>query len=158
MSQLLKSLRSFFILFIFPVTALCQDTLYTWNISSQKIDEGRYELIFSASAQEKGWQLYAPNQVINGVKMYDLQFNDSSIIVEGVLRENGKVKTIQSPIFDTSVSVHEDEAEWRGIIKINGPVPAQLQGQLGYYYGRNDTFNTASHSFTVSLEGGIASS
>lgn len=151
-----------FILFLFlSVAAYTQDTtsVYSWKVSGKKIGEGKYELSFSTKGA-KGWQLYAPNQEPGGVKTVELTFPDSSVSVEGTFSEIGEAKTFPSPVFEnTAVKVFEGSAEWKTIIKIKGTVPAQLQGKLTYFYGKNDEFNSdLPLAFNVALEGGIAAS
>ena len=69
-----------FITFCFTVNGFSQDVVspYHWEVTAQKKAEGIYELTFSAQAAP-GWQLYAPNQVFDDVKMGALTFTDSSI-------------------------------------------------------------------------------
>src|SRR5688572_25413868 len=140
MLQLLKRISFYIAIFFFPFTSFCQDSVYTWTVSSKKISEGKYELVFSTRGA-KDWELYAPDQSINEVKMAELRFNDSSIIVLAEFVETGEAKTFNSPIFDTLVSVYEGPAEWKTTIQINGAVPAQLQGTLFYSYSSKDEFN-----------------
>lgn len=114
-------------------------------------------MVFSTGGA-RGWQLYAPDQSINEVKMAELKFNDSSIIVPGEFVETGNVRTFNSPIFDTLVSVYEESTEWKTSIQVNGTVPAQLQGTLFYSYSSKDEFNAGiPFTFSVPLEGGLAS-
>lgn len=151
----------FFSICLFSVSAFSQDTVsvYNWKVSSKKISEGKYELIFATSGAT-GWQLYAPNQTPGGVKTVELAFPDSGILVEASFNESGESKTISSPIFEnTTVKVYEGQAEWKVIISIAGTVPAKLQGKLTYFYGKNDEFNSdLPLNFNVALEGGVEAS
>src|SRR5687767_1099095 len=157
MLQLLTRISFYITILLFPFTSFCQDSVYAWSVSSKKISEGKYELVFATSGA-KDWQLYAPDQSINEVKMAELRFNDSSIIVPGEFVETGEIKTFNSPIFDTLVSVYNGAAEWKTTIQVNGAVPAQLQGTLFYSYSSKDEFNAGiPFIFSVPLEGGLAS-
>ena len=40
---------------------------YEWNVTSKKVADNRYELIFS-TAGVSGWQLYEPGQVFDGTR------------------------------------------------------------------------------------------
>src|SRR5258706_4820912 len=116
-----------FILFLFSAPFLfSQDSVsspYHWQATAKKTGEGRYEIIFTTSGA-KGWQLYAPNQLLSDVKVAELILPDSSISQEGSFSESGTQKTISSIIFEnTSVKVYEDAAEWKVIIQIHGDVP-----------------------------------
>jgi thiol:disulfide interchange protein DsbD len=130
-------------------------TIFRWKVTSKKIADKKYELLFSTKGA-KGWQLYAPNQVIGGVKTVDLTFADSSIIIEKPFSDIGALKTFISPIFDTTVKVYETETGWNLPITIAGPVPAHLLGKLTYFYGKNDEYSSdLPLSFSVPLEGGV---
>ena len=149
----------FFSVYFFSFSVFSQDavSVYNWNVSSKKTGEGKYELSF-ATKGAAGWQLYAPNQSPGGVNTVELAFPDSGIVVEGSFIENGEYKKIASTIFEnTTVKVYEGQTEWKVIIKITGTVPAQLQGKLTCFYGKNDEFNSdLPFSFNVALEGGVA--
>jgi thiol:disulfide interchange protein DsbD len=157
-----KFLTTTFILFLATLLSFfsaAQDTVavYSWNYSSKKISEGKYELIFSTTGAS-GWQLYAPNQQPGGVKTVELTFPDSAISVEGSLLDSGESKTFGSPIFEnTIVKVFEGQTTWKAVVNIKGTVPAQLQGRLTYFYGKNDEFlSDLPLNFNVMLEGGLA--
>lgn len=156
MLKLLKGSLFLFVLFVFHLPATAQDSLYAWSISSKKIDENKYELIFSTNGVPN-YQLYAPDQVINEVRMAELSFNDSSISNPGNFKSIGKLKTFKSHLFETDVSVYEGPVEWRKEVNFSGAVPAQLSDTLGYYFGDEDEFQRANFIFTVNLEGGVAS-
>jgi len=151
-----------FILFLFAASFLfSQDSVsspYHWQAAVKKTGEGRYEITFTTSGA-KGWQLYAPNQLLSDVKVAELILPDSSISQQGSFSESGAQKTINSIIFEnTSVKVYEDAAEWKVVIQINGDVPALLQGTLNYTYGHGDEFYpSVPFVFSVALEGGIQS-
>ncbi len=153
-----KFFLNLFFIFI-NLQLFSQDSaIYKWNVSSKKIGEGSYELVFSTKGV-KGWQLYSPSQTVPDLAMAEINFGDSAIKQEKEFSESGMSKEIESPVFDNSnVKIYEDAAEWKKIITILGTVPAKLQGQLTYSYGRNDEFYTGTFDFNVSLEGGVVSS
>ncbi|HLF45426.1 MAG TPA: cytochrome c biogenesis protein CcdA, partial [Chitinophagaceae bacterium] len=146
-------------LFLFSVSSFSQDTgaLYKWTFSSNKLTDGKYELVFITEGVN-GWQLYAPNQEPGGVKTVELSFPDSAISFNGIFSDSGDSKTFSSPIFEnSSVKVYEGATVWKAIVNISGNVPFTLQGTLSYFYGKNDEFNSdLPLSFNVSLEGGVA--
>ena len=147
-------------LICFSTNGFSQDSSspYHWEVSSQKKGEGIYELIFAAHATP-GWQLYAPNQILGDVKMAELIFTDSSIKQNGDFSDSGSATKIKSQIFENQeVKIFDGNVQWKTIIKINGTVPAQLQGKLNYTYGKGDEFYpSTAFSFVVNLEGGVAS-
>ena len=141
--------------------SLSQDapSKYDWQVSGKKIEQGSYELIFTANGIP-GFQLYAPGQSLGGVYTVELLFNDSSIQHNDKFISTGNSKTFSSPIFDNSnVTIFEGKTEWITSILISGTVPANLQGTLRYTYGNDEEFYTAiPFIFSVKLEGGVAAS
>ncbi|MBS1655827.1 MAG: cytochrome C biogenesis protein, partial [Bacteroidetes bacterium] len=131
--------------------------LYSWQVTSKKIGEGKYELTFSTPGL-KGWQLYTPDQVLGQVKVADLIFPDSAITMDEGFSFSEKPLQIKSSIFDDSiVKVSEGPAQWKAFISIKGAVPEKLQGKLSYTYGKDDEFYPSTEfSFVTPLEGGIS--
>src|SRR6185369_3277078 len=148
-----------FLVFVFVShDVFSQDSLsiYKWDVSSKKIGEGKYELIFSTTGVP-GWQLYSPSQPDPDLTTTEIKFGDSAIVQQKNFAENGSSKEINSTVFDGKAKIYEGGAEWKKQITISGTVPAQLQGTFSYSYGRNDEFYAVNFPFTVSLEGGVAS-
>jgi len=148
-----------FLLFVFVTNDLfSQDSLpvYKWDVSSKKTGDGQYELIFSTTGVP-GWQLYSPSQKISDLTTTEVKFGDSAIAQQKDFAESGASREVNNTVFDGKVNVFQGPAEWTKQITISGTVPAQLQGTLSYSYGRNDEFYTANLAFSVSLQGGIAS-
>ena len=128
---------------------------FKWDISSKKIGEGKYELIFSTDGIP-GWQLYSPIQTIPDLNTTELKFGDSAINLEGEFAESGLIKEMVSPVFSNAkMRVYEGAAEWKRIIHVTGIVPAELQGEFQYSYGKGDEFYSNPYKFRVSLEGGV---
>jgi thiol:disulfide interchange protein DsbD len=139
-----------------PATAQEPEPVYNWEVTSRKIDADKFELTFKTMGAGE-WQLYAPNQVFDGVKLADLVFADSSVIQIGPFIETGKPLTLQSAIFEREVAVYEGPAEWKATVQIKGVIPENLMGTLHVFFGRNEEFNSdVPFTFSVSLEGGVA--
>ncbi len=132
-----------------------QDTTpYSWEITSKKIGEKQFEIIFSTRGNNN-WQLYAPNQLLAEIPTTEIRFADSSIIVNNFFRDSGKVSSEQSPIFDVPVKFYSSPAIFKTYITINGKVPAKLRGEFLYTYGNSEEFYpSTSLDFSVQLEGG----
>src|SRR5262245_40285489 len=103
----LLQLSFFFISFFSSLLCIAQDsTINGWNISSKKIGENRFELIFTVPVSG-GWQLYAPNQTLLEVKTTELKFVDSVVVQEGDFVLTETPRNITSPVFESSVAVYE---------------------------------------------------
>lgn len=143
-------------LYSFLATAFAQDSTspYQWKVTSKKVSDHQYELQFSTTGAN-GWQLYAPNQLLSDIPTTELQFLDSSIQKEKTFTDSGTIKSIASTIFETQVKIHQGPATWKKLITIDGDIPASLQGELLYTYGRADELYPATpYTFSVPLEGG----
>lgn len=130
---------------------------YQWTVTSRKVAEGKYELIFSTQGV-KGWELYSPAQEKKDLATTELKFGDSAISQNVNYLESGSSLEQISAIFDNAkVKLYPGATEWKREIEISGTVPAKLQGILSFSYGRNDEFYTGTFGFNVPLEGGVAS-
>lgn len=139
-----------------PLQAQDSTGLKDWSVTSKKIRDNTYELVFKLPSTQ-GWQLYAPNQVLLDVKTTDLIFADSSVIQDGAFKFSPQPQKINSTIFEgTAVDVFETGVIWTGVISIKGTVPAKLQGNLLYTYGKGEEFYPSTpYAFSVALEGGV---
>lgn len=155
--RLSKSFLTLFLLFFAGIVALAQDSTAFKNIlvTALKTGEGKYELNFSMPVNN-GWQLYAPDQLILETKTTELRFADSSIQQIGEIVSVERPKTINSTIFESAINVFDSPANWKALVSINGAVPATLQGELLFTYGKGEEYYpSTSHLFTVALEGGV---
>jgi hypothetical protein len=128
-----------------------------WQVKSSKISDKEYLLHFQANSS--GWQLYAPNQDLDGFKTAEIQFQDSAIQLISATKDSGSVKTIESTIFEgININIYDGVTEWQQHIKIVGDVPASLSGILLFTYGNDEEFYpSTTYNFNVELEGGVAS-
>src|ERR1700704_4244469 len=145
---------------VFHLHLFSQDSaaVFPWKVSSKKIGDATYELIFSTQAVP-GWLLYSPGQLSPDIETTtELQLNNSSITQEGKFSEPQNVKTFANTLFG-AVKGYDSATEWSTKIyfKDKDSVPAQLQGKLLYTYGKepNFYFPSTEFPFTVELEGGI---
>jgi len=134
--------------------------VFPWKISSKKVGDASYELTFT-TAGVPGWLLYSPVQLSPDIETTTaLQFNDSSITQEGKFSEAKNIKTFASKFFG-AIKAYDSAASWstRIYFKNKDSVPAELQGKLVYTYGKEPEFFFPNNefSFTVKLEGGVAS-
>ena len=156
----MQKILSFFIILLFSSTQLLAQTdssVYKWTITSKKISEKKYELILKASALGAN-QLYAPQQDLDGVKSAEVSFFDSSIAVENFIAVS-PTQTIKSTIFENKmVQVQTGNVEWKVIVNFSTTVPANLLGNLTFFYNKDDEFTSdPPFAFNANIEGGLAS-
>jgi thiol:disulfide interchange protein DsbD len=131
-----------------------------WKVESKKTGDKDYELIIT-SPDAKDWQLYAPNQDFEGIITTELRFKDSSITQQGPFVLTTQPNSVASPIFTgKTILIYDSVATWKAPIHINNDtVPAMLQGELYYTYGKDQEFYPSTvRTFTVGLEGGVDAS
>lgn len=154
-----KSIVVLILLFAVSQNLFSQDIVspYKWTVTAKKTGDKTYELDFSTNGAT-GWELYAPDLTLSGVKMTTLSFTDSSIQQQNNFTESGIFKNIKSAIFDNSdVKVFGGSTEWKTTLQFTNTVPAQLQGKFSYSYGKGDEFYPSNlFPFVVELEGGTA--
>jgi thiol:disulfide interchange protein DsbD len=124
--------------------------VYQWDVTSKKIGSNQYELIFSTKGAS-GWQLFAP-QLLGDVATTELTFTDSTVQLNGGLKDSGAAKT--ATLFETNVKLYEGAVTLKQLITIAGTIPETLQDTLNYSYGKGDEFYQEAFTFSVKLEGG----
>jgi thiol:disulfide interchange protein DsbD len=159
MKKLSRIVAYFSALMLFNIPLFSQDSaVYKWKVTSKKINDITYELIFSTTPS-KEWRLYAPNQVAD-LTTTEIQFNDSTISHDEKFAEASGVKTVSNTLFGAA-KIYDTAAEWTISIhfKDKDSVPASLQGTLLYSYGKEPDFFYPStpFSFNVTLKEGNTS-
>ena len=139
--------------------SFAQDSIqvFNWNVTSKKIADHTYELVFSTNGNA-GWNLYAPNQDFGGTPSASLALSDSAYHLVRPFTQTGTAKEQPSKIF-TGINerVYNGATTWTQQIKIDGIVPGSIQGSLVYNYGKGEEFYQGEFPFTVKLEGGVTS-
>ena len=126
-----------------------------WKSSSKKIAEKKYTLIFEA-LNTNNWEIYAPQTNFDGIKAAELHISDSSIKIIDPLKAIGNSTTISSSLFEgQKFLVYNKSVQFTASIEFSGNVPASLQGNLAFTYGKGDEFFPGENAnFEVSLAGG----
>lgn len=127
-----------------------------WKVSSKRISDSLFEIVFTTEGPKNGWSLYVPSQ---GLETDSLSFVDSSVQKQGTLVHKGNFVEQKSKIFeDQNEKVINGPATWTRLIKIPGTIPATLQGNLLYSFSKDDIFYQGESKFSVPLEGGVSAS
>lgn len=137
--------------------AQTDSSAYKWTINSKKISEKKYELIIKAPALGAN-QMYAPGQDLDGVQSAEIVFLDSSIKIENFIAVSPS-QTIKSTIFENKmVQLQTGNVEWKATVNFSNTVPANLLGNLTFFYNKDDEFTSdPPFAFNTNLEGGLAS-
>lgn len=160
MLKIFKPAAAFILSFFLLSSVHAQDSasVFAWKVESKKVEEGKYELIFSTPSSGD-WKLYAPKQVAD-FQTTELQLNNKTIAQAGGIQETVKAKMFSNTLFGAA-NLYDSGAVWTATIyfKDKDSVPAKLQGKLLYTYGKEPDFffPSTEFAFTVPLEGGIES-
>jgi thiol:disulfide interchange protein DsbD len=150
----MKKLIPLLLILISVLPSFAQDsTAYQWTVASKKISNNQYQLSFTSNANGQ-WQLFSPGQDLNGVATAELKFGDSSVRASA-FKDEGKPAVVKSQVFEQDVKMDDGGAKWSVVVTIDGTVPAQLQGELNYSYGKGMEFYQGTKNFLVKLEGGV---
>jgi cytochrome c biogenesis protein CcdA/thioredoxin-related protein len=147
-----------FLVFAVQLAVQAQDStqVIRWSVSSKKVSDKVYELVFSTQGNSQ-WNLYAPNQDLSGVASASLTLNDSAFHVLDEMKQAGTVKGEPSKIFTgINEKVYTGPTTWTQEVRIDGAVPGNIQGSLVYNYAKGDEFYQGEFPFTVKLEGGVS--
>lgn len=130
--------------------------VFKWNVSSKKISEKKYELIFTAPAVA-GSSLYAPGQDLDGAQSASIRFSDSSVVA-GKFSGGTNIEAVPSSLFSKgTVQLVNGTAEWKTVVTFSSTVPAKLIGTLAYFFNRGEEFLSDNpYEFSVPLEGGVS--
>jgi thiol:disulfide interchange protein DsbD len=145
-----------FVFLLLSLNGSAQPTTFVpeWKVVAQPQKEGQYTLRFTTQLSD-GWQLYAPDQVLLDIPVALLQFADSSLEVSPKVNYSPVAAIVSSELFGQPVAIQQGQVQWEFSLRIKGPVPSAISGQLFYTYGKGDIFYPSSvFSFPVPLQGG----
>ena len=126
-----------------------------WKAEAKKIDGKTYQLVFTTENKDS-WEIYAPSADFDGLLAASIALPDSSIVITEPLRSSKKGEIVKSSLFDgKSFEVFTNNAEFTTTISFQSAVPANLQLNLNYTFGKKDSFYPGeSNAFELTLEGG----
>ncbi|NBO49419.1 MAG: DUF255 domain-containing protein, partial [Chitinophagia bacterium] len=98
-------------------------------------------LVHLMAENKDGWELYAPDNNFEGIKSAEIILPDSSIKIYSPLQAIVAGEKISSSIFQGSTfEVFKKDVEWTIGLEFTQAVPAHLNIQLNYTYGKKDEF------------------
>lgn len=145
------------LLSLFSLAAFSQDEtkkLEGWTAAAIKTGEGTYTLRFQLPDNAK-WQVFAPVQPQPDMELALLE-TDSSVVVGKWVNEGTPVK-VQSAALGSEALVYEGSTVFSTTLQFPEAAPNKLSSNLSYYFGKGDEFYNGVFSFSVELEGGVAS-
>ena len=139
MKNILLSLACFFLL-VFSTDAQSKNDPITWKGKTTIAGQNKY-LVHLMAENKDGWELYAPDNNFEGIKSAEIILPDSSIKIYSPLQAIVEGEKISSSIFQGSTfEVFKKDVEWTIGLEFTQAVPAHLNIQLNYTYGKKDEF------------------
>ncbi|MEY2586336.1 MAG: hypothetical protein RLY11_185 [Bacteroidota bacterium] len=139
MKNILLSLACFFLL-VFSTDAQSKNDPITWKGKTTIAGQNKY-LVHLMAENKDGWELYAPDNNFEGIKSAEIILPDSSIKIYSPLQAIVAGEKISSSIFQGSTfEVFKKDVEWTIGLEFTQAVPAHLNIQLNYTYGKKDEF------------------
>ena len=139
MKNILLSLACFFLL-VFSTDAQSKNDPITWKGKTTIAGQNKY-LVHLMAENKDGWELYAPGNNFEGIKSAEIILPDSSIKIYSPLQAIVAGEKISSSIFQGSTfEVFKKDVEWTIGLEFTQAVPAHLNIQLNYTYGKKDEF------------------
>ncbi len=132
------------------------DSLLSWKVVAKKNAQGIYELTANAILPQ-GWHVYGSNPTVEGLETVKFVFDLENVQLQNATTFTKNAETITDAIFENkTVNVYTGAIEVKQLIKINGFVPAQLQGSIEAFVAKGDEFLPQEKQFDITLEGGAA--
>ncbi len=134
------------------------DSLLKWQVSAKRITDSSYQIKATTIVPDT-WHLYGANPTIDGLESVQLKYDYENVQNELPLSFSKEPQQITDAIFENKkVNIYEGNIAITQDVKISGLVPAQLKGTITGYLGKKDEFQPAEYSFTLNLQGGVATS
>jgi thiol:disulfide interchange protein DsbD len=129
MKKITSALIAIFIVAV--VHAQIQDPV-KWNYSATKKSAKEYTVTIDATLPGE-WHIYSINTPADGPVPTSISFKKNPLVIlDGSVKENGKLKTEQDAIFGVDVKYYADKVEFVQNVKLKSPVKTNLSGTIKY--------------------------
>lgn len=103
-----------------------------WSYASKKLDGDRYEISITALIQGK-WHLYSQATPEGGPVPTRFSFaNNPMILLEGAVKEEGKLHEKYEEVFEMKVKYYEGKVVFQQVVKLKKKIKTQLTGTVEY--------------------------
>jgi len=134
----MKSINSFFKLFVFLVTFLAAGMVSAqilepakWSFSHEKVADNQYELRFTANI-DKGWNIYGTDIPAGGPIPTSIEIKDGTGFRKvGGLRYPKPVEKFD-PFFNMQLSMFSGSVTFRQTVEIIAASPVTITGEVGF--------------------------
>jgi DsbC/DsbD-like thiol-disulfide interchange protein len=150
MKKLLLLLGSAFI--VFNASAQVK-TPVKWSFSSKKIKENTYEVRLTAAIEE-GWHTYSQSTPDGGPIPTTIVFaNNPLLILEGKVKEVGKLEQKHEKIFGVDVKQFSDKVDFVQVIRLKRGVKTSINGSVEFMVcDDKECLPPATQKFSIALK------
>jgi len=103
-----------------------------WNYSAAKKSDKEYSVTISATLSP-AWHIYSIHTPANGPVPTSISFSKNPLVLmDGHVKENGKLKTEHDEIFGVDVKYFADKVEFVQSVKLKSAVKTNVSGNIKY--------------------------
>ena len=103
-----------------------------WNYSAAKKSDKEYTVTISATLSP-AWHIYSIHTPANGPVPTSISFSKNPLVLmDGHVKENGKLKTEHDEIFGVDVKYFADKVEFVQSVKLKSAVKTNVSGNIKY--------------------------
>jgi len=103
-----------------------------WNYAAAKNSEKEYTVTISATLSP-AWHIYSMHTPDNGPVPTAITFNKNPLVLlNGAVKENGKLKTDHDEVFGVDVKYFADKVEFVQSVKLKSAVKTNVSGTVKY--------------------------
>ena len=103
-----------------------------WNYSAKKKNDKEYVVMIDA-ALNPSWHIYSINTPANGPVPTSISFKKNPlVVVDGNVKEDGKLKTDHDALFGVDVKYYSDKVEFTQTVKLKSAVKTNVAGTIKY--------------------------
>lgn len=103
-----------------------------WSFAAKKLSDKTYELVASA-ALPKTWHIYSQTTPDGGPVATKIAFKKNPLlIINGIPKETGALKTTHDQVFDVDVKYYNDKVDFVQLVKLRTPATTSVSGTVEY--------------------------
>lgn len=147
----MKLIQVFFAGLFFVQTAAAQAPV-RWEYAKKHLGANRYEVSLTALIQGK-WHLYSQFTPEGGPVPTKIVFaNNPMLLVEGAVKEDGRLIEKMEEVFEMKVKYYEDMVVFKQVVKLKKKIKTKVSGTITYMLC-DDTqcLPPKTESFSISL-------
>jgi thiol:disulfide interchange protein DsbD len=136
MVNLNKSVMNKLLLIVFSIflatVSFAQSNVVNWKFESKKLGDKKYEVKLIAMVAQP-WHIYSTTTPDGGPLPTKITFTKNPLaVMEGKLKEVGKLETKFEDVFDVDTKFFNDKVEFVQVVTLKANVKTSLTGSVEY--------------------------